>query len=77
MLIHNKFHYFFVKYSKILLLFLVEQGLDYCYDCTAEVYILWKYLVKCQHYPENDSRTWKAIAEMIDTISSTISSGMF
>jgi cap2 methyltransferase len=50
------------------------QGLDHCYDCTAEVYILWKYLVNREHYPENSSKTWTRIAELVDEISMRISS---
>lgn len=52
----------------------MNQGLDHCYDCTSEVYILWKYLTLIKKFPEDDINTWLKIAEMNDEISISLSS---
>ncbi len=48
-----------------------NEGLDHCYDCRAEIFILQEYLIKVQHV-KNDSKLKTSIAAMSRDISESI-----
>jgi hypothetical protein len=56
----------------------IAKGLDHCYDCTAEVYILKKYLIKMGKTTDTDEdkdKRNKMIGKMSDEISKFLSHG--
>jgi len=50
------------------------EGIDHCYDCTAEISVLRDYLIKHKSFAADDTKLYQEIGRMSEEISSHISS---